>query len=190
MTFPFFLFGHSPEEAQELFHKQQEHQQMIREDTENAIKHLIDDCPTDFLVTLRKLLIGARQDQTGCFATYYDGVITHELNKVRGVCEDCGETHPEDDPHSLLKQPAQETEQHAEESKEPEISGSDTRRPEETEALMEKYGVEMVDENDPHGGVKCTRCRARYWYPSLTDRMLRSSDAGGCPGCVHENKYG
>jgi hypothetical protein len=154
-------------------------QQMQQEEFHNSVKRLLLDCPTEYLVTFRQVLLSTLNDpQLGSF---YDGVFANQLEMGRGLCASHGVVHDEANPHMLFEPEFEPEPEPEKEAKEEES---------EKQTVMEEYGVELVDPQNPTGPVKCVRCRQSYTFVSLGDRMLDDASTKGCPQCMQEARWG
>jgi hypothetical protein len=177
----FGAMGPFPEEIRQQIRAARDRSEMEREDLHNSVKRLVTECPTEFLVTFLKILLMSVNDESGRMGPYWDGVISGHLQLVRGLCQTHGIVHDEDNPHMVT-------------SPDKEPPSDKVEDDEETDKIrlytMREYSVEPLVAGDLKGVVQCTRCRAKYQWMNLEDRMLRPPDMSGCPQCVQEQKFG
>lgn len=212
MTFfgPFMVGEPSEEQKRAMENQHQTHQMQAESFRHDVRRMLFEELTIDqlklwqmtfanFLNMPSKPLISAM--------SYHQGLVASALD-AKGICLSCGKNHEE----AILGAPESEPVQ--KEFVPPEPGDADGILVEKSttaadarvgklninedavafsiheRAQMAEYGLDTL--YDPETkllvGFYCTRCKQKYRYPSIQDRMLR--DADKCLGCIHEAKWG
>lgn len=144
----------------------------------HMIDSMIESLDKDGLIALRYMMVATMRSDG--YAPYADGILTSLLKYKFKVCV-CGINHEEE----LLSG-----------SSNPPEEGNWTTE-EEYKRDCETYNVRPYDLSDIENGldvgvnenpVLCLSCK--FLFQSLDDRKFKPPSKAGCPGCVHNEKWG
>lgn len=169
-------FGEIPPEMKAEIERRHQLGHMAEENARHEENRFFDSLDQEQLQFLDRLIGSCMVSKK--YASYIRGRIDGLLLARDQRCP-CGKTHeaPEDFV-TLVEIPDEST---------TEVPHSS---PEDQEALMEEYGMELVDHPDRPGDkqLRCANCKMPS--ASMEDRMLRAPKVEGCNGCQIKEGHG